>query len=182
MDDILEQFKKLGSEPLSDEKSYVDLHLRLDKPRVEYIINGYPEKTQTDPKIFAKKLNILHGVESNFSYSMYGDIEYPDEFKSKRCELIVNPSGCSDYIEYAAKGYVGDGLYENDRFFFRFYISPQMARDIIDRRLLAESIADDFSLDDDNNWVWEKLRIDIVDFRAEKSKQRVLFNIIRVYC
>src|SRR5262249_28594934 len=93
---------------------YVIFHLRLQKPRnVEYTIRSFlDEKKHIEPDIFEKKLRLLHGVDSNFSYRMDGDIEYPDEFKLNRCELMVNPLAGSDYNEASpqqAAGYHKEG-------------------------------------------------------------------------
>ena len=145
MDDVLEQFKKLSDELNSSEKPSIEFSLRLEKPsNLVYDINSFVEnKRYTNQELFEKKLSLFHGVESTLSYTMFGDIDYPDEFKSKRCTLDVNTWGGSHYIEYAERGYIGEGWYEKDRFNFRFHVSPQTAKDIIDRRLLMEKIVGD---------------------------------------
>lgn len=179
MENIFQLFKKLGEPSITDQE-FVSFNLRLSKPhQLEYSINGFlDEKNDNDEKVFNNKLEILHGVESNFSYTMSGDIEYPDEFESKNCELMVNPLGGSDYLESRTMGLIGDGWYEKDKFIFRLYISPQMSKDIIDRRILAEQVEAEFSEYED--WVWEKLRIDVCEFGH--NDKRIWFKIIRVYC
>ena len=186
MENIFKLFKKLGESSIANE-GFVSFNLRLDKPlRLEYTIKSFlDERHYTDKKVFKKKLDIFHGIESNYSYTMHGDIEYPEEFKSKKCELSVNPLGGSDYLDYGCKGHLGDGWYENDCFFFRLYISPQMAKDIIDRRIIAEHFEDDYREYDD--WIWEKLRIDVSDYRLiptpfSHNSKRIWFYIVQVYC
>ena len=191
MDEPLDLFIKLGKSDSSDEQ-HVQLSLRLCKPqKLEYIIRSFlDEKLHIDPELFERKIKLLHGVDSNFPFEMYGDIDYPDEFKSKRCELLVDPLAGSDYLEYAGKGYAGDGWYEKEHFVFRLYISPQMARDIIDRRLLAEHVEEDWKMTEawkkDDDWVWMRLRLDITNYtypvKRRESEHKVCFDITSVYC
>lgn len=190
MDEPLNLFHKLA-EDILDEQS-IGFILCLRKPReLEYTISGFlNEEHHTETELFEKKLKLLQGgVDSNFSFEMDGCIYYPDEFKSKECKLLVNPLGGSDYLEYAEKGYVGAGWYRNDRFLFHLYISPQMARDIIERKLLAEHIESrrlTEGMKENEDWVWMKLRLDGVNFQyfgaGQESKNEVSFYIIRVYC
>lgn len=190
MADVLAIFEQLSSS-VAGEK-FVAFSIRLEKPsRLNYTIRGFlHERKHTEPHVFAKKLESLMGVDSNFEYELHGHVEYPDEFKGMSCELMVNPLAGSEYFKYVADGLVGDGWFENSRFVFRLYVSPEIAKNILERRILAEKIEEDFAwdeMDDEEEHgrtAWMKVRVDAVncDRPDHNADVEVCFNLIRVYC
>jgi len=193
MTDELAVFDRIGSSSLTKER-FVSFSLRLGKPsRLEYTARGFlHEKKHAKPELFAKKIELLLGVDSNYSYEMNGHIEYPDDFKGSRCQFIVNPLAGSDYIEYACDGLIGDGWCENRQFLFRLYVAPEIARNIIERRLLAEKLEQNFGEDDLEDIekydrpAWIRVRVDAVNYRCihpdDLAKGKVWYSLSHLYC
>ena len=189
MSDKLAVFERIGSSSGTEER-YVNLVLRLGKPSpLLYEVRGFlDEKQHLDPEVFARKVELLLGVDSNFSYEMYGQIESPTEFKGIRCQLMVNPLAGSDYVEFASQGHIGDGCCTNAEFLFRLYVAPDIAKNILERRLLAERVEERFVEDEllDAEWndspAWMRVRVDAVNYRHINSDDKVWFRLIRLYC
>lgn len=187
--DKLAVFERIGSSSRIEER-YVSLKLRLGKPSpLLYEVRGFlGEKQHLDPVVFARKVELLLGVDSNFSYEMYGQIDSPTEFKGIRCQLMVNPQAGSDYIEFASQGYIGDGWCTNAEFLFRLYVAPDIAKNILERRLLAERVEERFVEDElldtekNDSPVWMHVRVDAVNYRHINSDDKVWFSLIRLYC
>ena len=185
----LEVLHRLGASGRLQEE-YVSFEVQLKRPlRFEYQIAGFlGEEDSTDQVAFQKKMALLGGIHSNFSYSMIGKVEYPVEFANFDCEVMVNPSAGSDHIEFGLKGIVGDGRLESSHLLFRLYISPQQAKDIIERKLLANAVQRELepNSQDLNSESWMRLRLHVVNYRPypiqRDGEQPVGFEIIRVYC
>lgn len=188
MDDPLPLFQKIGDDSITDEK-YVNVQVRLERPiALNYTIRGFlDERNTTDGEIFEKRLSIYHGVDANFEFDTWGKVAYPSQFERLRCNFMVNPLAGTEYIEYASKGYVGDGWLENDEFLFRLYLAPEVARNLIEKeglgRKLISSIADyDDEDDNDNGNGWLDIRLDLVNYQyLESHGHKVWFDIIRTY-
>ena len=189
MSDKLTVFERIGTSS-GAESRYVNLMLRLGKPsQLLYEVQGFlEEKQHLNPEVFAKKVELLLGVDSNFSYELYGQIESPTEFKGIRCQLMVNPQAGSDYIECASRGHIGDGFCTNTEFYFRLYVAPDIAKNILERRLLAEKVeerfAEELSLDIERNGspAWMRVRVDAVNYRHIEFDDKVWFDLVRLYC
>lgn len=189
MSDKLTVFERIGSSSGTEDR-YVNLVLRLEKPSpLLYEVRGFlDEKQHLDQAVFARKVELLLGVDSNFSYEMYGQIESPTEFKGIRCQLMVNPQAGSDYIEFASQGHIGDGWCTNAEFLFRLYVAPDIAKNILERRLLAEKVEERFVEDElldaarNDCPAWMRVRLDAVNYRYINPDDRVWFSLIRLYC
>lgn len=194
MSDVLAIFERLGSALRATDEQWVSFSLHLGKPSVmKHVVAGFlDEKEGIEPKIFEKKIEFLLGVASNFSYSMYGSIQYPDDFNESPCILEVNPLGESDYIEYASQGLIGHGNVEDGIFRFTLCIAPDVARSIIEWRLLTDKVEADSILDEllggaeeNDPAVWIRLRVDAVNYRNfhsdDRASGKVRFNLKRLY-
>lgn len=185
MDKPLEIFKRLGKSH-GDGEEYVMFSLDLRKPvEFGYTIRGFlDEEEDTDAAVFRKKISMLQGVDSNFSFEMNGKVSGPEEFSEAYCIVMVNPLAGSDYVEYAMRGYIGDGWFGTDSFLFRLYISPMMAKDFLDRRLMAERVEAYYREEEDSS-IWMTLRLDVIDYKyieiSRDNNPGVSYKITRLY-
>lgn len=185
-DDWLGIFKKLGDSSFSDDK-HININVRLHKPtHLLYQVDGFiDDKKHTNPDIYNKKIETLHGVESNFNFDLSGDVTSPYKLKESDSKVIFNELQLSGYFEYGKKGLVGDGSYnfEYNVMEFNLYLSPQVTKDIIDTALLSEKIVDRDN--EQESWVWMTMRIDIANFRigaTSYTDNQIFFDILRIYC
>tara|TARA_R110001599_G_scaffold119858_1_gene290642 strand:+ start:6 stop:533 length:528 start_codon:yes stop_codon:yes gene_type:complete len=161
--------------------------VELERPSaLNYVISSVLyEEGMTDRENFEKHLNIYHGVDANFEFESWGKVKYPKQFDSLKCSFLVNPQAGSEYIKYASKGYIGDGWLENNRFLFRLYLAPDVARNLIEKEDLSRkltSIGDGYDSKPDSDNCWLTIQLDLIDYRhLENYGDKVWFNIVRVY-
>ncbi len=184
----LEILHRLGASDHRQEK-FVSFEVQLKRPlRIEYQIGGFlDEEESTDKGTFQKKIALLGGVHSNFSYSMIGKVEYPVEFANFNCEVMVNPSAGSDHIEFGIKGTVGDGRLESSHLLFRLHITSQQAKEILERKLLANGVQRELESDsrDPDSESWMRLTLHVINYKPypiqRAGEHPIGFEIIRVY-
>ena len=165
---------------------FVSLYTSLAKPEsLNYKISGFAiTKNLQDSDEFKLKMKHLHGVQANFEYEMDGLLRtLNSEIENENCTVMVNSMAGEDYFKNFPKGIIGDGrIYESGRFLFRLYITPDMAKNIIERKLLADKIInEEMDSREDSNEEWLVMRIDIVNYN-EGREDPVEFDIFRIYC
>jgi len=181
----LEILYKLDAES-SAKKRFVSLYTSLAKPdSFNYKISGFANTEYLyDSDEFKLKMKHLHGVQANFEYEMDGLLRtFNSDIENENCTVMVNGLAGEDYFENFPKGLIGDGrIYESGKFLFRLYITPDMAKNIIERKLLADKIInEEMGPREDSNEEWLAMRIDIVNYE-EGRVDPVVFDICRIYC
>jgi len=153
---------------------------------LEYTINGFANDEEVyKSEEFQRKMKLLGGIEANFEYEMHGIVStWHDEFKNYKCVVKVNPLAGENYEDFS-KGYVGNGwLNKFYRFLFWLYITPQMAKNIIERQLLADQIVNDDASETESKY-WMAIRMDVVNYRYIDDLgdgDKIAYSISRVYC
>ena len=88
-----------------------------------------------------KRVNRKPRLVHNFFREMHGKVVLPEDFSETECELKVNRhDALSEYEQIARKGNVGWGRYRNDHLTFALCVAPEMAKNIVSRKLLAEQV------------------------------------------
>ena len=185
-----EEFVELYRRSQSSRSSEVDsypLYLMLRKPtNLDYIVAGLfdneDRRALDNPKPLRRNRAIdKSDVSHNFRYSMHGTAAGIEGCFEKDCELSVNPSELNAFRDQENSATIGGGRYYNNVFSLQLEVAPEIALNIIQRRLYAPEVEQGYEEGDDEGafTTWMRLTVDILNLRQRKDV--VFFSIGSAY-
>ena len=185
-----EEFVELYQRSQSSRSIEVDqypLYLMLRKPtNLDYMVAGLMERDDRhvldNPKSFRKaQARGQSHVNHNFKYRMHGTAAGIEGCFEKNCELGVNTGEIGAYRDRENSATIGEGRYAGDAFTLCLDVAPEIAVSIIQRRLYAPELEQEYEEDEDKGsfTIWMRLTVDILNLHQRKDV--VFFSIGRAY-
>ena len=186
-DEFIEIFEQYRIDDSIEDHS-LTLYLMLRKPTdLDYLVTGVMDSEERialsssrrpRKQPASEKPNVGH----NFRYYMHGTASGPEGCFEAPCELNVNGGGVLDYLDYERRGIVGSGRFTRGVFNLRLSVAPEIARNIVQRRLIAPQVEQAYEEDEDEGHftVWMRLSLDILHLKKRRDNW-VDFYIGRTY-
>ena len=163
------------------------LYLMLRKPtNLDYVVAGLMDRDDRhvldNPKSFrkAQALGKTH-VNHTFKYRMHGTAAGIEGCFEKDCELGVNTGGIGEYRDREKSATIGQGRYAGGAFTLHLDVAPEIAVSIIQRRLYAPEVEQEYNEDEDkgSSTIWMRLTVDSLNLQQRKDD--VYFSIGTAY-
>jgi hypothetical protein len=76
----------------------------------------------------------MGGAEGIFIYELEGDVEYPEQWKGRKCRLKVDSSiySVGKSLGWLKRGYLGSGTFNGKEILLTLTVKPHISRDILD--------------------------------------------------
>ena len=187
-DEFVSIFNRHQTTPDSLEVHQLPLDLMLRKPtNLDYLVSGLMDKDDRAEiekwRMWKRKAVVESSLVShNFRYRMYGTAVGPESCFEQDCELAVNTVGLEEYRHRESTGTIGGGVFAGEAFQLTLDVAPEIAKNVIQRRLLAPEVEQGYQEDEDkgSSTTWMRLSLDILSVRKQ-SDDRVFFSIGRAY-
>ena len=170
------------------EVDHLPLYLTLRKPtNLDYLVSGLMDKDDRagfDKQSLLRRKAVFEKpiVSHNFRYSMYGTAAGPEGCFEEYCQLDVNAGGIEEYRSQKTTATIGWGRFTGEAFVLSLNVAPEIAKNIIQRRLLAPEVEKGYEEDEDkgSHTIWMRLSLDILNVRRQRMDW-VYFSIGRAY-
>ncbi len=185
-DEFLEEYRQSQSSDQVVVDSY-PLYLMLRKPtNLDYVVSGILDKDLRkgldSPKFFRKVRDLDGGyVSHNFRYEMWGTASGIEGRFEQDCRLIIN-ADTSGYRRCESSGNIGGGRFSGKQFLLNMAVSPEIAKNIILRRILAPYAEQGHEAEeDDAHATWMRLTISIFNAHKRGAMPDAFFSIGDAY-
>lgn len=185
--EFLSEFRKSqrrGSLRVTNYPLYLDLRKPLN---LDYVVSGLLDKDdramleRRRPFALSKRIRKPH-VTATFRYEMWGRVAGKEGCFESDCRLHVNSSG--NYLERSEpSANLGWGRYTGQEFLLYLEVHPEIAKNMILRRVLAPSVEERFeeteAESEDSSWM--RLSLSIFNAYGRNDISDACFSIGDAY-